>query len=316
MRAGVVDNVLPHPESGQSMELCNKRETATVISFADDVQCCVMRENQRELEEGMMKTAVLLEEYCGQHRLKMNASKTHFLQIESSQRRGAHGHINSLTFGGKVVGASRSERILGLQVSRTLFQWKEQVDKVLEEVAVVINGLKRGAQYLNFKQRLATAKACHFSRLFYSVEVWGHGLTRNQVQSLQSAQNKVLRWVTDTPPRTSSRENIVACGVLTVRQTIIYRTLIAGMRIIFDKRPVNLYQALVQAGGNQVSEDELVLVEEKEGFYEDRHWRNVFLKVSSLLPVELRVVADPRKQQVKRMVREWVRGNVPFFAGE
>ncbi len=67
------------------------------------------------------------------------------------------------------------------------------------------------------------------------------------------------------------------------------------MRIIFDKRPVNLYQALVQAGGNQVSEDELVLVEEKEGFYEDRHWRNVFLKVSSLLPVGLRVVADPRK---------------------
>ena len=57
-----------------------------------------------------------------------------------------------------MVSSSTYERILGVQVSRNLFSWREHTDKLLEELSTVMCGLRRGAQYFSFKQRLATAK--------------------------------------------------------------------------------------------------------------------------------------------------------------
>ena len=138
--------------------------------------------------------------YCTYNRLQPNSKKTHFMQIESSQRRGIHGSIPELCFNGEMVKASLDERILGVQVSSRLNSWKEKTDKVIRDVNKVMGGLKMGGTYLNFKQRLATVRACYLSKLFYSIEVWGHGLTKNQIQSLQVAQNKILRWVTKLHP--------------------------------------------------------------------------------------------------------------------
>ena len=254
-----------------------------------------------------------LGEFCRKNRLQLNKSKTHFLQIQSYQRRGAHGSIDDLLFGGEVVSSSTCESILGVQVSRNLFSWREHTDKLLEELSTVMCGLRMGAQYFSFKQRLATAKSCHFSKMYYCLEVWGHGLTVNQLRMLQSAQNKVLRWVTATPPRTSSLANIETCGVLSVRQEIAYRTLLAGMIILYDKKPEILYLSLLR--GDQSGGDEIHLKSADRGYYEDRFWRNVFLRTFSDLPESLRQVLDVKKRQNKIGLRSWVRENIPMFYG-
>ena len=178
-----------------------------------------------------------------------------------------------------------------------------------------MNGLRMGAKYLNFKQRLATAKACHFSKLFYSIEIWGHGVTKRQLLALQSSQNKVLRWVTATPPLTSSLENLQMCGVLSVRQMIVFRTLQCGLRIIRDKKPTNLYSSLTKAGENGEERVPLLNVS-RDGFYERRFWKNVFVKHFAQLPDDLRKVPDIRLMVWKRLLRNWVHDNVPYFAGD
>ena len=91
-----------------------------------------------------------------------------------------------------MVKTSSNERILGVQVSSRLNSWKEQVDKVIREAAKVMGGLKMGGHHLNFKQRLATVRSCYLSKLFYSIDLWGHGLSKNQTESLQVAQNEIL----------------------------------------------------------------------------------------------------------------------------
>ena len=96
------------------------------------------------------------------------------LRLErEKKRRGAHGVIEDLTLDNKVVTVSASERVLGVIVSSNLGQWSEQVDNVIKQVAKVVNGLKRGAQYLGFKHRLATARGCHLANLYYCNEVYG-----------------------------------------------------------------------------------------------------------------------------------------------
>jgi len=131
---------------------------------------------------------------------------------------------------------------------------------------------------------------------------------------LQSAQNKVLRWVTATPPRTSSLANIEACGVLSVRQEIVYKTLLAGMKILNDKKPENLYLSLVRR--DFIEGDEIYLKSADRGYYEDRFWRNVFLRTFSSLPDNLRKVVDVKKRQNKLVLRSWVKENIPTFYGQ
>ena len=214
-----------------------------------------------------------------------------------------------LVFDGEVVSASHTERILGVYVSRTLFSWTDHIDKLLRDLCRTMNGLRKGATYLTFKQRLATAKSCYFAKLYYAIEVWGHGLTRAQHTALQSAQNKVLRWVTATPPRTSSQANIEACGVLSVRQMVIFRTLTVGMRILRDKKPVNLYSSLTR--NYDIGE----LRTQNKGYYEQRFWRNVFLETFSRLPAEMQDDLDVKKRMTKIALQGWVKENVPLFYG-
>ena len=234
------ENVVQMDEDREDNSLDKER----TILFADDVQSALTSDTKEELSQSLQKSYTDFKEYCDLKRLKPNSSKTHFLQIQSSQRKGAHGIIPELNFDGTTVSASLNERVLGVQVSGRLGSWREQVEKVLGEVAKVAGGLKKGAQYFNFKQRLASVRSCHLSKLFYSIEVWGHGLTKVQLESLQAAQNKILRWVTQTPPRTSSLLNLKTCGLLSVRQTIAYQTLFAGLKILQDQKPVCLFDVL------------------------------------------------------------------------
>ena len=168
-----------------------------------------------------------------------------------------------------------------------------------------MGGLKQGGQYLSFKQRLATVRACYLSKLFYSIECWGHGLTQAQLQSLQAAQNRVLRWVTATPPRTSSALNLRTCGQLSVVQTIAFRTLFSGLKILFDKKPRNLFSALHQNNRNRRSErHQNNLRRPSRGFYQNRHWRNNFLVLYNQLPVELKSnCEDIRRALPKRKLK-------------
>ena len=142
----------------------NSSDKGRTILFADDVQSALTSTTKEELSKSLRKSYTDFKEYCDLNRLKPNSSKTHFLQIQSSQRKGAHGIIPELNFDGTTVKASSNERVLGIQVSGRLGSWREQEDKVLGEVAKVSDGLKKGAQ--NFKQRLAWTRSCHLSKLF------------------------------------------------------------------------------------------------------------------------------------------------------
>ena len=158
---------------------------------------------------------------------------------------------------------------------------------MLKQVAEVVNGLRKGAQYLNFQQQLTTAVSCHLAKLFYCIEVWGHEVTRAQLESLQAAQNKVLRWGTDTPSGTSLVSNLKAYGLISVRQMIIFRTMYACLKIMHDEAPVNLLQF--------INDERSAEAAELKGFYQDRHLKYVFRNNFHKLPDDLKQLPDVRR---------------------
>ena len=93
-------------------------------------------------------------------------------------------------------------------------------------------GLKKIGRFLSFKRRLVTGKSVYMSRMSYGMEVWGPGVTFNQLRILQASQKRLLSWITKNPPGTSTRENLNQCGLLSVNQLIILRVLTVGLKVL------------------------------------------------------------------------------------
>ena len=86
--------------------------------------------------------------------------------------------------GEDVVEESHIERLLGLVVSRTLFNWGPQVFETLKGCAKKLSAFKLGGKYFCFKQRLETGKATNLRKLYHGIEVLGPGLSKEQIRTL------------------------------------------------------------------------------------------------------------------------------------
>ena len=54
----------------QTYKMSNKVETAAVITFVQDIQCCISRKSKSELDWSMVKAANILKLYRQDHRQK------------------------------------------------------------------------------------------------------------------------------------------------------------------------------------------------------------------------------------------------------
>ena len=173
------------------------------------------------------------DKFCRYNCLKLNSGKTHFLVIISCQKRTYHDTNFSLQFGDSVVEASKEERILGVQVGDSLCSWKPQVNfssRIVQKCSKKLAGLYKIGNFLSFMKRLATGNAVFLSGLYYGAELWGPGLTLNQLQVLQSSLNRMAKWVTRNPVGASSKQNLMECGLLSVNQMVIFRILMVGLQ--------------------------------------------------------------------------------------
>ena len=166
----------------------------------------VSRKTKEELRRALNRSYLRLKYFCDSNRLKLNGSKTHFLEILSSQ------NIKEIQLGEDLIEASEEERVLGIQVSNKLCGWRHQVDHVLSSCAKKMAALRLGGKHFPFKRRLATARAVHLSKLYYGIEAWGPGLSKGQVKTLQACQNKVLSWVVNKKGERTG-QNLLECNL-------------------------------------------------------------------------------------------------------
>ena len=204
-------------------------------------------------------------------------------------------------------------------MSDRLCNWKEQTDFVLKKCAEKLNGLKVGGKLFPFKRRLESAKAIHLSKMYFGVEVWGPGLVGAQVQVLQACQNRVVQWVVGRGRQgpNSTRENLKACGLLSVNQTIAFRVLITGLQVLQTGKPEGLKRKLVgeRKEGTRVSRRcEKEVRNETVGHYQERSWANFFINLYGRLPERLKTV-DVKSRGGKVELRQWVEQNIGLQIG-
>ena len=255
--------------------------------------------------------------YTSSNRLQLNSDKTHFFIIATPQKRRTFTDNIKVKFGNDIVEESCHVRSLGVQVSNVLGGWGYQIDggnkSVLIKCGSILNDLQKLGKYMSFKRPLHVGKLLYMSKLLFGVEVWGPGATKGQNNTLQSSQNKLIRWITQKKYE-SPDAGRKTCNLLSVYQYIVLKILNLGLSVLHFKRPENLYASLRgddRSGGKIIDRPwRNILSQESYDYYQRKSWKNFFIIFYNKLPADLKS-SVPRKSITKTRLKEWVRVQVP-----
>ena len=170
---------------------------------------------------------------------------TRLLVLTSRQKR-QHVDLSSMCIRtpSAIVRPSTVERLLGAQVHEDL-RWKEHImeneDSLMKALTKRQGAIKKVCKVASFKSRKMLANGVFMSKLIYLMPVWA-GCEDYLTKALQVIQNKVARSVTKKDIFTPTKVLMKECGWLSVRQLMVYHSLVQVHKTIQHKTPSYLYE--------------------------------------------------------------------------
>ena len=173
-------------------------ECGGLVAFADDSTVTVSDSNPEVLSEKLTEKYNIVANYFTNNRLKVNDEKTHLIVMATNQKRRLMQIDVKITTPTEVISASRSERLLGIQIHESM-KWREHIldaeQSLLKSLNTRISALKKIKQVASFKTRLMVANGIFGSKMLYGLQLFG-GTEEYLLNSLQVVQNKAARTVT------------------------------------------------------------------------------------------------------------------------
>ena len=115
---------------------------------------------------------------------------------------------------------------------------------MINQLTSRVNALSKLAVNASFKTRLMAANGAFISILAYLIPLWG-GTEGYLVRALQVLQNRAARCVTKLGWYTPTRKLLKQCNWLSVKQLIVYHTVLQVHRIVKCGSPLYLSDRLV-----------------------------------------------------------------------
>ena len=122
-------------------------------------------EELKQKTEAMMGKII---DHMRQNRLLINAGKTKVMLFATSQKRAKNDLTFHLDIEGKQIQEIKSATLLGIELTNN-FTWDLQVNEVLRECSLRLNGMYKVRGELNQKQRKNLAEGAILSRLQYAL---------------------------------------------------------------------------------------------------------------------------------------------------
>ena len=132
--------------------------------------------------------------------------------------------------------------MLGCTIQSNL-KWHAQVENLLSKLKTRLAGLNKIKYLVPFSIRKTITQSIFNSVMVYCIPLFG-GCDTSQLKDLQVLQNKAAQMVTHSPPRTRRSELFDKVQWLTVKQLIVYHTLIAIFKVRQNNEPEYLASKL------------------------------------------------------------------------
>ena len=222
------------------------RECGGLCCFADDSTYSVSSDNQDILEEKLNDRYAVLANYMANNKLKLNDDKTHLLIMTTKQKQRIVNIDVKISTANEVIKPIKSEKLLGIFIQDDL-KWNNYIQNneksLLKQLHSRLNALKLISNVANFKTRLMVANGIFLSKLIFQMGLWG-GTEEYLLNALQIVQNKAARFVAKKGRYTPIVQLLRECGWLSVRQLVMYHSILLVYKTIQTTSPKYLYSKL------------------------------------------------------------------------
>ena len=322
------DVVHNHPISGQDLHRgCQEQQQATenegehggghegdncgeLVGYVDDGAYSVSHADPRVLSEVLTEKYSMLHQWMNNNKLVINPDKTHLMVIGSEKIARARQQVNMMA-GEHCIKPTETEKLLGMNIHQSL-KWNEHLanskSSLLKQLNSRINGLKMISRNANFKTRLMIANGAVHSKVVSLITLWGcaqqYLLNAVQVKQLTAARTvcgfQSLRW---------SRARLLrAVGWLSIRQLVVYHTVLQAHKTLSAGRPSLLYDSFASQYPYQTrgaTSGQIRLHENTS----TKSFKYRAMVLYNSVPVDVRQGTLPT---VKKKLKQWVVNNIPM----
>ena len=197
--------------------------------YADDTILYLQGDSPEDVIKSLEEQSVDVFEYFARNELVANPDKTAFLLFGPKKRSEIDPRYSIMLGKDTNVMESEDERILGVQVHRSL-QWKCHLEKVKKKLNYGITTLKRlqGLMRRNHLKQLADCLVMSHIRytlpvyLTQFVRIKSEDPTKHELVSLQGKMNDMMRIILNIKRRDkiSIKTMLKKCGMISVNQMI------------------------------------------------------------------------------------------------
>ena len=274
--------------------------------YADDSTLSATGSTIEEINDKLTYNCQIVSKWMESNQLKLNADKTHILTLGTDRRLQIPGNKVTVVMDGVTLeeSAEKVETLLGCQIQANL-KWHLQVKELKSRLRKRLVGLNYIKFILPFHTRKAVSDGMFNSILVYCLPLFG-GCGTQEVKELQVLQNKAVRIVTHSPLRAGREEMFDQLGWLSVKQLILYHSLLSVYRIRSSQEPEYLASRLSRENrhGNIIlPKTNLSLYRNSFAYRAASDWNR--------LPQGLRQIRILKN--FKKELKSWIKREIPRF---
>ena len=303
----------PHRSTNDSCTACG-----TICCFADDTTFSSFAKNPDHLASNLAEKFKMISEFLISNGLKLNEDKTHLLLLTSSQKRRKNNPQISLVTNSAIVRSTPAEKLLGCTIHEDL-KWSEYIligeNSLVKSLCSRLKALKLVCGVASFKARKMIGEGIFMSKLIYVIQVWG-GCELYLINVLQTLQNKAARNITKLPWNTTTRHLLLQCGWLSVKQLVIFHSVVFIHKTLKSKSPKYIYDMYDMHYSaehmTRLAKKDLIRLKDSTVPKSDQLTRSFKWRATKQyndLLVEIRNICEV--DRFRHSVKKWISDNVP-----
>ena len=193
------------------------------ILFADDAALLLAADNIKGLKKQINNEVKLLHEWLITSKLTLNLSKTKYMlfankNVLSKKMRKKF----RITIGKYTIHEVEQIKYLGVILDQNL-NWGNHVEYLITKLSRAAGIMYKIRKYLPMKARLLVYNTLVSSYLQYSIPAWGR-CPSTALTKLQFLQNRIIRYMTFSPPQTNVDLKYKSLKILKVYELNFYET--------------------------------------------------------------------------------------------
>ena len=191
--------------------------------FADDAALLVSDNNINKLKKKVNKEVKILHEWLIRNKLTLNLSKTKYMLFGSNNKLTEKSRKKfRITINKYTIQEVDQFKYLGVIIDRKL-NWNRHADYLMTKLSSAAGALYKTRNFLPLKARKLIYNSLAGSYLQYGIAAWGNCST-TIMNKLQALQNKIIRYMTFSPPQTNLDLHYKNLKILKIKELKFYET--------------------------------------------------------------------------------------------